>query len=115
MDITTFTTHAWLSPHASANMQPMQNPRHFSSFLARRHSYTLIDPSVCVLLLPFPRSFFHAFTRFHPIGLTTENSEAQRSRSHPLNKIVVTLGSIGLAVCYSLFFLVFFLYNYGGD
>ena len=77
MDIMTFTTHAWLTPHVSTDMQTMRNPRHFPSFLARQLLYTLIDLSAaCVLLLPLPRSFPPCFHPFSPIGQTIENSEA---------------------------------------
>jgi len=91
----TFTTHSWLSPHISTDIQPMPNPRHFPSFPARQHSYTLIDPSAaCVLLLPLPRSFFHAFFRLHPSDRRPKNRRYKGLCSNPQNEIVVTLGSV---------------------
>lgn len=73
----TFTTYAWLLPHISADMQTMQNPRHFPSFFpARQLLYTPANPSAaCVLLLPLPRSFFPCFGPFSPTEQKTENSE----------------------------------------
>ena len=108
----TFTT----PPHVSANTQSVQNPRRFPSFLARQLSYTLTDPSAaCVLLFPLPRSFFHAFIRF-----------THRTDDRKLGGIIVyvpthrtkswlRLVPSGFAVCYTLFFLVFFLYKYGAE
>ena len=91
----TFTTPAWPSPHVSTDIQSMPNPRHFPSFPARQHSYTLVDHcTACVLLLPLPRSFFHAFFRFHPPDRRLKTRRHKGLCSNPQNEIVVTLGSI---------------------
>jgi len=95
-------------------IQPMQNPRHFPSFPARQHSYTLIDPSAaCVLLLPLPRSFFHAFfihrTDDRKFGGIKVYVPTHRTKSSLLS------APSGFVVRYSIFFLDSFLYKYGGE
>ena len=82
-----FTTHAWLSPHVSADMQTTQNPHHFLSFFfARQPFYTPIDPSAaCVLLLPLSRSFFPCFD---PSNRRPKTRRHLCSHSH--NKSLVT-------------------------
>lgn len=106
MDIMTFTTHAWLLPPFSADMQTMKNPRNFPSFLARQPPYTPPTPARRA------SCSFRCHARFFTLSSILTLSDNDRKLGdigpcpHSRNKNFATLSSIWF--CGSLFFLSLF-------